>query len=735
MEHHATNIANVLWRDCWAYAVRRKQNQNAEIMKFIPSQNLFQFTGLLLLAGALSLKATNDTWTGGAGDNNWNTGLNWSGGSSGVNTPPATGDTPVFGAQGAGTLTLNNDIAGGSFLGLTFNANAPAFTLNGNSITTTGGLLDNSLNLETIGNMPIAFSASHSVNVIAGGSLTINSVISGTGSYVLTKNGGGKLNLTGEAAGANTYGPTTINAGTLLLDFSQDGSTPTANIVPNAALTLSGGTLIVNGASGTANSQSFTGTTFPAAATAVPGQNFIAATNGTSGGTATINLGALSVGLGSSIVFNGPATTNATAPVAATGIITTTTQGQGPTTAGIDGILANGANNNDYATVGLYDWASTDLAAAGGAGTSPYTIIGGSQVTGFYVVPGNNAGLNAGNNDIATQQTPAIGGTSNIRLSSNGACDSVRFNSGHAPYITIKSGDVLQNGGVLVTPNMGIINCGMDEIARLNSAEGVQIVQNNTLGVFCSSINGDQLVATGNAGDWVVISGPGAVFLNPITGTHIAFNYLNASSAVTASSSTYYDSAKANSGVQGPFFINGGVTVINSGSALGNGTASTSPGGLSTVNLNGGTLMGAINNFSLVNSSSANHAVFLGGNGGGLAAQSGTTLTVPGVIAGASGTGPLTIGIAASSANGNTAGLVPGTGTIGGTTTANPAFMATGTVALTGANTYYGGTVLQTGTAEINGINNFGGANYGGLTFNGGTLQYAGPLRGPGRLI
>ena len=375
--------------------------------------------------------------------------------------------------------------------------------------------------------------------------------------------------MTGEAAGANTYGPTTINAGTLLLDFSQDGSTPTANIVPNAALTLSGGTLIVNGASGTANSQSFTGTTFPAASTSVPGQNFIAATNGASGGTATINLGALSVGLGSSIVFNGPATTNATAPVAATGIITTTTQGQGPTTAGIDGILANGANNNDYATVGLYDWASTDLAAAGGAGTSPYTIIGGSQVTGFYVVPGNNAGLNAGNNDIATQQTPAIGGTSNVRLSSNGACDSIRFNSGHAPYITIKSGVVLQNGGVLVTPNMGIINCGMDAVARLNSAEGVQIVQNNTLGVFSCGLNSFQMVATGNAGDWVVISGPGAVFLNPITGTHIAFNYLNASSVVTASSSTYYDSALENSGVQGPFFINGGVTVINSGNALG----------------------------------------------------------------------------------------------------------------------------------------------------------------------
>src|SRR5579871_4661869 len=51
--------------------------------------------GLLLLAGASSVKAGTgiDTWNGAAGDNNWNTAGNWALNSS--NTPPAVGDTPA----------------------------------------------------------------------------------------------------------------------------------------------------------------------------------------------------------------------------------------------------------------------------------------------------------------------------------------------------------------------------------------------------------------------------------------------------------------------------------------------------------------------------------------------------------------------------------------------------------------------------------------------------------------
>ena len=78
-------------------------------------------------------------------------------------------------------------------------------------------------------------------------------------------------------------------------------------------------------------------------------------------------------------------------------------------------------------------------------------------------------------------------------------------------------------------------------------------------------------------------------------------------------------------------------------------------------------------------------------------------------------------------ANSNTAGLLPGTGT--DTANFTPVY-ATGTVVLTNANYYTGGTILQSGTLNINGINALGGGNYGGLTFNGGTLQYAAGFTG-----
>jgi autotransporter-associated beta strand protein len=139
------------------------------------------------------------------------------------------------------------------------------------------------------------------------------------------------------------------------------------------------------------------------------------------------------------------------------------------------------------------------------------------------------------------------------------------------------------------------------------------------------------------------------------------------------------------------------------------------------VNLNGGSLV-ANGTFALDNAGANLRSVNLLANGGGLAAVAGNTLTVDGLVGSAAGAGPLTIGLPPSSANNFTAGLLPGTGT--GTANPTPVY-ATGTVMLTNANSYTGGTVLQSGTLNINGSYALGGANYGGLTFNGGTLQYA----------
>ena len=219
-----------------------------------PKRNsIHQITSLLFLSGALCLNAVagNETWTGAAGDNNWNTGGNW----TGPDTPPIAGDIISFGVQGAGGLTLNNNMAvDTTFQGLYFNATAPSFILTGNEITQTGATIDNSLNLETI-NLPITSTAAHSYGVAAGNTMLVGGVISGSGGGI-TKIMGGTLTLTNN----NAYtGGTTINAGTLILDYTGGAA---SNIVPSgSALTLGGGAIQIKGNSVTSISQTVNGAT------------------------------------------------------------------------------------------------------------------------------------------------------------------------------------------------------------------------------------------------------------------------------------------------------------------------------------------------------------------------------------------------------------------------------------------------------------------------------------------
>ena len=216
----------------------------------------------------------------------------------------------------------------------------------------------------------------------------------------------------------------------------------------------------------------------------------------------------------------------------------------------------------------------------------------------------------------------------------------------------------------------------------------------------------------------MVKSGAGTLFLNPIAGTHIPINFTNSSGAYSWPTAGAvgtigyinpgtFDSTDVANTTAAAFYFNGGVTVINNQNQLGNPTTQgTTNGAMGTVNLNGGTLMDAMANITLTNGAAAGavRPVFLGGNGGGLAAQSTNTFTIPGVISGASGTGPLIIGIPASSANSNVVGLVPGTGASSGLvsgTNVNPPFNATGTVILSATNTYAGGTTVASGTLQF----------------------------------
>ncbi len=336
------------------------------------------------------------------------------------------------------------------------------------------------------------------------------------------------------------------------------------------------------------------------------------------------------------------------------------------------------ADDDCYGTVGLYDFAAV-------SGSSPFTIVGYSQITsglgtagdgsyfldttGFSV---NNAVAQTHFEDIAASFSPSANTTS---------LGGYRYNF-NGPITTTLSG-VQSIGALLVTPNVGANN---DTIAEgtsgvlepgwrsSNNSGSLAIYQNNILGFLTFGVVLSDGKTTG--GSWIQ-AGAGTV--------------------VYAAANTF----------TGPMFLLGGVSEITADSGLG------APGTGATINMNGGTILGNAT-FTLDNSGSNKRGIALGNNGGTLAAVSGDTMTVDGVI---SGSNPLTIGIPASNSNGNVAGQVPGTGS----GTANASVLATGTVALTGNNTYTGGTILDGGVLRIS-SSSFGS---GGVIFNSGSLQWA----------
>jgi autotransporter-associated beta strand protein len=607
----------------------------------------------------------------------------------------------------SGSITMNSTVANNELFNagivLGTDATVETYTFTNNSTTNTltfAGNISGGPTGGTAGTETLSFNGAG--NIVIGGSLLNGGAsqtlaFTKTGSGTLTFDGNVNAAILGSGAGGGAYGTATVNDGTLSLNFSNYSASGNANLLNSyTPIVLGGGTLQIIGNTTNASSQSFANS---AGLTSNSGYDVVI--SGTSTNTATtptLALGAFTQNVGSQTVFYGPAynsnaTGATTVTVPATGTITTTTAtGTTGAEATNHGLLWNNTNRNGIATVGLYDWASTtDITG----GASPYTILGGSQVTGFYtsVAAGGTANANDQNFDLLGNAT-ANNPSNNIWY-----CDTLRFNATGAFTFTTNSGGsghIALVGGILVTPNVGANNTtianGGAYLAGPNTTSGangaLDVYQNNTLGELLFNV---------------------------------PFYYYSsntrATSYVQGGSGTVSLTGQGTSDAQtGATYLNGGTTVINSATQLGT---------VAAVNLNGGTVFGSAANLSL-----GTHTVTLGGNGGGLASVAGDTMTVGGVISGGAGTGPLIIGISASAANGNVAGLVPGTGSIANGQTVNTAnataVFGTGTVILKGAgNSFYGGALIQGGaTLNIDSEWELGGSNYSGLTFNGGILQY-----------
>ena len=251
--------------------------------------------GVFLAALLFSVNARADvkTWTGNSSVN-WNDAGNWDGG-----VVPASGDSLVFGAAGTSGTMLTNNFDGNAFSvsGITFTADAPSYTIAPNWVALTGGIVNNSVNAQTI-NLGHEIRAAVTINAAAGDinilqnntinpltntltidgakNTTINLAIGGSASTALIKNGAGTLTLNPYNSRSKTYGstfagavivnngivvakingalgdntsaqPITVNEGGTIRFDNNDTLGTNAQAMTNRTLDVKGGTLESNG--------------------------------------------------------------------------------------------------------------------------------------------------------------------------------------------------------------------------------------------------------------------------------------------------------------------------------------------------------------------------------------------------------------------------------------------------------------------------------------------------------
>ena len=191
---------------------------------------------LLAPAAALAQNGA-DTWVG-------STSANFStGGWTGANNPPSSGDSWLFYTNGSAGVALTDDLTAGIICaGITFSSGASAYTIGGNAFNLAGPIINNSSSPQLITDNVIL--TSNEIANAASGTLTLGGVIDDGGhAYGLTFPGATNITLTT----LNTYSGATIVSGGSSYGYLAAGATfglgnglvlSGSGAVPNSSITL-----------------------------------------------------------------------------------------------------------------------------------------------------------------------------------------------------------------------------------------------------------------------------------------------------------------------------------------------------------------------------------------------------------------------------------------------------------------------------------------------------------------
>ncbi|MEI6235346.1 MAG: autotransporter-associated beta strand repeat-containing protein, partial [Planctomycetota bacterium] len=682
-----------------------------------------------------SAQAATFTWTGAGTTNNFSDAANWGG------TAPTGVATDALVFAGTTRLAPNNDITGGTFASIKFNAGSGAFTIAGNAFTmaAAGGINNSSTALQTISTAIAATAAMPIVMTTGGGSVTLNTgVISGTGGG-FTTSGSGTLTL----AGANTCtGASTVGTGTIVRVTAATGLGAAAAVVTVSAggeLAIGAAVTVANpmnlngaGVSGSALTVSSTATlsgamVFQTATTVSVAAGITATVSGattatgnvTKIGTGTMLLSAAGVIATGTLTINaGTFTVNGTA-LWNGGNITVNTGGT---------MQCTGAGTNsikDTATItvasgGIFDFNQTGTETIGGltlngVGSGAGAMINSTNTAGGLITGGVTLGsattINSGTGTLQFASA-FVGG---FALTKIGTGTLTLRNANAATSLTILAG-TFNGGGGTGTAGVNYYGTGpitLGDSANPTVAATLTLQSNNTLTFPNAIITGTNMTGLLSFLD---PSGANVTWNGPIT-------LNNSSLSITNTNGQANSIINFTGGVTGTgnLTLNGsgnGAPITFSGATVNNiGTitnAGNNLGGVVSINSVIGT------NVTGITQNSVNSPLILGGNN--------TTTAPVTVTAGnlyVSSTGTVLGAVNVTAANLAGAGAINGAVTLAGTTPS----ITPGDLTLNG-NTANGNTI---GTLSV--ANNVTFSTPGALTFQLGATNDKIVVSGAGNMV